>query len=691
MLVMLVSVFPMAAMTHEAEPEDALVAVIETELQEQPSEFLELEAIGSLPIELAERPFERRNARNLEGGFELKADQAISRDARNDAYTDGQSQSMNNYLYFHVGGFLTQPFSWAFLPVEVWPDEILQVQMDVPNDPNVDYDLYFDLITNNEWEEVASSTLRTFINGSDGTLSESTGWINDTGSIQVIAVVVEATNGFSTTQPFTFHIAMTTDFSDYEADSIFAPRALTLDTNQSGRLDTRVDSDWFSFTATSGISVVNISLDATSKAAGHVVELYTLNNRQAIRVPIDGAGMANVTPGTYFVRVDTRMLPVTGMDYGLTVAPAHVPPPPVITGVVVNPEFVLQIPRGTTRQFTATVQGPNSPPQNVEWSLIGNSSVDTTIDANGLLRVAVSESAPLFTVKATSASDPNRYGLAFVTSQGHVVGNNNRQTAHNLGRWSATALNATTLLRNNVNTTYYSNVVDTVAYYTFTARPGDRFYIRVPYGLTGNGRTLELLNASGNLLRANDRVVDRGTVGAFIYVEYEVPGSGTNNITFFIRITRGNGTGTVNFAPAFRELFRNGSGTFNFSGTATNPGNSSLNPIGTNSTELRLDLRNNANIPERAVVRSVTTRSTMSPSQGNVRHHIANDGRWNQSIVSSATSGSYNISLSDGYYARAIWTFRYNVLATAPSSMSNVSITINYEFNVSLPYRDRLS
>jgi hypothetical protein len=257
-----------------------------------------------------------------------------------------------------------------------------------------------------------------------------------------------------------------------------------------------------------------------------------------------------------------------------------------------------------------------------------------------------------------------------------------------LGTWSISMSVPVTILPANEDDAYYS----------FKANPGDRFYIRMS-AITGSasaGMRLELITPAGQQNHADGGVVDRGTITAFRYVAYEVPAGTPSNSTFIIHIFRDDTdpdyvSGQRTFSPSFRNLFENGSGTFNFSGSASNTGNTTLNPNGTNSTVLTLNLTNNATIPAQARVRSVTTKSTMSPSQGNTHHHIANEGVWNTSIVSSATSGAYSISVSDGYAARANWSFRYNVLATAKSTMSSVSITINYEHNVTLPFETRLS
>ena len=277
-----------------------------------------------------------------------------------------------------------------------------------------------------------------------------------------------------------------------------------------------------------------------------------------------------------------------------------------------------------------------------------------------------------------------------VFASNNGTGNYSVATAINLGRWSTTISVPVTILPDNQNEAFYS----------FTASAGDRFYIRIGAitGSSSEGMRLQLMNSAGTAeVRMDGGVVDRGTITAFRYVTYEVPPTTPANTRFIIRISRNPNdpasTGNQRvFTPSFRNLFQNGSGTFNFSGTASNPGNTQLDIVnGRNSSELRLDLTNNSNIPVEASVRSVTTKSTMSPSQGNVRHHIANNGAWYVATVNSATSGNYGITINNGLAARTVWTFRYNVLATAASTMSNVSITINYEYNVSLPYRARLS
>lgn len=97
-----------------------------------------------------------------------------------------------------------------------------------------------------------------------------------------------------------------------------------------------------------------------------------------------------------------------------------------------------------------------------------------------------------------------------------------------------------------------------------------------------------------------------------------------------------------------------------------------------------MDLTNNSSIPKNAIVKSISTTSTQSPNQGNVTHKLMADINkiWNESIFSSATSGSYRISLEDQLKVAQKWSFKYNAKATARSTMSNVKADIRYEYDV---------
>jgi len=92
------------------------------------------------------------------------------------------------------------------------------------------------------------------------------------------------------------------------------------------------------------------------------------------------------------------------------------PTDPTVTGVTVNPKNV-NVAKGDTRQFRATVTGENNPAQTVEWEVTGGAA-GTAIDANGKLTVDANETAETLTVKATSTADTSKSGTATVTVTG---------------------------------------------------------------------------------------------------------------------------------------------------------------------------------------------------------------------------------------------------------------------------------
>jgi formylglycine-generating enzyme required for sulfatase activity len=84
-----------------------------------------------------------------------------------------------------------------------------------------------------------------------------------------------------------------------------------------------------------------------------------------------------------------------------------------VTSVTVSPLSVA-VEKGSTQQFSATVNGSNNPPQSVNWSVSGGVS-GTSISPSGLLILASNETATTLTVRATSTADSAKSGAAVVT------------------------------------------------------------------------------------------------------------------------------------------------------------------------------------------------------------------------------------------------------------------------------------
>jgi len=94
-------------------------------------------------------------------------------------------------------------------------------------------------------------------------------------------------------------------------------------------------------------------------------------------------------------------------------------PQPTVVSVSVLPSVVspaaLSVRRGTTQQFTATVNGTNNPAQTVTWSVEGAVAPGTSINANGLLTIALDEPVGgVLTIRATSTANTAVSGTSYV-------------------------------------------------------------------------------------------------------------------------------------------------------------------------------------------------------------------------------------------------------------------------------------
>ena len=73
----------------------------------------------------------------------------------------------------------------------------------------------------------------------------------------------------------------------------------------------------------------------------------------------------------------------------------------------VTPEAV-EVLQGGTQQFTVTVKSETGTLPELVWTVIGNQSQNTTVDANGMLTVGKDETADKIIVRAAPAADPEK-------------------------------------------------------------------------------------------------------------------------------------------------------------------------------------------------------------------------------------------------------------------------------------------
>ena len=113
---------------------------------------------------------------------------------------------------------------------------------------------------------------------------------------------------------------------------------------------------------------------------------------------------------------DTRSF--TMPDYDVTVVATFnetdEPVIPAVLSVTVSPASV-NVQKGATHQFSATVIVEGGAAETVSWSVSGQALVATNINSTGLLTVAAAETAQTFTVTATSTEDITKSGMSTIT------------------------------------------------------------------------------------------------------------------------------------------------------------------------------------------------------------------------------------------------------------------------------------
>jgi len=202
-------------------------------------------------------------------------------------------------------------------------------------------------------------------------------------------------------------------------------------------------------------SSITSSVNSTIQFNASVTGLNNPSTTVTWRVSSNAAGTGAVTPGTsinnngvltiganetlstlYVFATSTANTSISGsaaVTVNVPVTPPTTPPPttpppvspptitpPTVTSVTVNP-IATTTPTNRTVQFSAMVMGANNPSTTVTWSVSRNAdgtgavTSGTSINANGLLTIAASESATILYVRATSTANTSVFGLSAVT------------------------------------------------------------------------------------------------------------------------------------------------------------------------------------------------------------------------------------------------------------------------------------
>ncbi|GKX31543.1 hypothetical protein SH1V18_40230 [Vallitalea longa] len=216
-----------------------------------------------------------------------------------------------------------------------------------------------------------------------------------------------------------------------------------------------------------------------------------------------------------------------------------------------------------------------------------------------------------------------------------------------------------------------------VGYFRFKVTPGHKLFIRISCSLFDDGMKAYLFDSNRNAIAMASNPDNAIEDGVLSFVPLDVNNTGGSTQTYYIAIVKPEAQQDKVYVQSvsLNDRIETGSKTFNFSGTASKSGSG-------HSSTLNIDLRNNSSIPIGAMFTDVETNGDQYPSQGGVYHEVqAYPGMWHRSIVSSSDWGRFNIP-SD--YVAQIWYFRFYTWATGSSTMSDVSISFDYEYDLGL-------
>jgi len=170
----------------------------------------------------------------------------------------------------------------------------------------------------------------------------------------------------------------------------------------------------------------------------------------------------NLSDGNYTIKLFTEE---TNSSTDFSSTPISIPmtvhaPVPTVTDVTVNPSTV-EVHKGTSQQFGATVTGTNNPAKTVTWEVSDKNSANTGVTADGLLTVGAYETAETLTVTATSTVDTSKSGTATVTVAADIpvvtvtsvtVKNATAKVTYTAGEWLDLAGLVVTLHKSNSST-----------------------------------------------------------------------------------------------------------------------------------------------------------------------------------------------------------------------------------------------
>jgi hypothetical protein len=391
------------------------------------------------------------------------------------------------------------------------------------------------------------------------------------------------------------------------------------------------------------IGTLSLDTDTSVSSGNHMFDFSIATS--------DGVAIKNVT--LYVGELITPLVPTidsVGSQLGEIIG----------TGDVTFPITTSNIQDGT---YTVTLSGT---PSGVKGSVTINNNTGT------LDLIATSSVA--------SGSYP--FSFSITTSDGVATANATLGVSGviNLGSW-----------KNNTSTKfYYFEPYETTKIFTVTASSNEPFAVRMDplYSTEFSNFSINISSVAGTAF-----VDSYGTsLTSAMFLMARIDGH-SSSITYNIEVERSNlANSSSGFSFQFIDRTPTRTGNITVSIPSSPQVKNTGNPIGDSgvfSTVGVVDLTKEKAIRDGAIIKSITTESSISTNTGNTWHELGQDSSWIRSTISSATRGAYAIKSPDNILVKSKWQFRYFSLAGQPTTMSNIKLVISYLYDITLDYVQR--
>ncbi|MDE7132222.1 MAG: hypothetical protein K2O65_10545 [Lachnospiraceae bacterium] len=206
--------------------------------------------------------------------------------------------------------YLLQAGDVKSLSLSLNPGVYLQVRLTQPNNSEIDYDLY---VLDNEGNILCGSDRYTYVNGADGTLQESVGYITTGTTAATYHLAVMSMAGGSADEMFKLEFTVSDIYDQFEIDEN-PMQAWPLTIGSDGvilnvrSISSPLDNDWYIIDIPENriYDFLTISLSSeSSNICRFEVYRNTISNRYKMRriVSSDHGIALTMETGTYYIRV----------------------------------------------------------------------------------------------------------------------------------------------------------------------------------------------------------------------------------------------------------------------------------------------------------------------------------------------------------------------------------------------------